>query len=58
MAIGIGVLNSIMGEKYDGEWDNDDNNGKGVAYYTDSTKYDGEWKDGKRYGQGIGWINE
>ncbi len=39
-------------DKYDGEWHNDDMNGKGKFIYADGSVYNGEWRQGKRSGKG------
>lgn len=48
----IGTLTTFIGEKYEGDWDNDDKNGQGTYYYIEGAKYHGEWKNGKRCGKG------
>jgi hypothetical protein len=42
------------GNKYEGDWDNDKENGQGTMIYADNGRtYTGEWKDGIRVGKGI-----
>lgn len=40
------------GDKYEGEWLNDDKNGQGVYYYANGDVYEGEWMNGKLNGRG------
>lgn len=35
------------GDKYVGEWKDDEINGQGIATFTDGTKYAGQWKNGE-----------
>jgi tetratricopeptide (TPR) repeat protein len=39
--------------RYEGNWKDGKENGKGKMMYSDGRKYDGEWKDGKQNGKGI-----
>ena len=39
------------GNKYDGKWKNDKEEGKGIYYYNNGDKYDGEWKNDKIEGK-------
>lgn len=52
------------GDRYEGEWRNDERHGKGVMIYAATTdeagggrhveeKYDGDWLDGKMHGRGV-----
>ena len=41
------------GDKYDGQWKNDNPHGHGVYTWSNGKKYDGEWKDGIRHGHGV-----
>ena len=43
----------INGDIYDGDWNNNIINGRGVMIYINGDKYDGEWKNGKREGKGV-----
>lgn len=49
----LGTLYTFVGEKYEGDWDNDDKNGQGSYYFIEGAKYTGDWKNGKRCGRGI-----
>ena len=40
------------GEKYVGEWRDNQINGQGVFYYRSGNQYDGEWRNGRKHGQG------
>ena len=40
------------GQKYVGEWKDDEKNGQGTNTWPDGEKYVGEYKDGERHGQG------
>ena len=40
------------GDKYVGEWKNNQQNGQGTYTYGNGWEYVGEWKDGKKDGQG------
>ena len=46
------------GDRYEGEWKNDDREGKGILYYKNGDRYDGEWKNDKREGKGILYYNK
>ncbi|CAF4180006.1 unnamed protein product, partial [Adineta steineri] len=46
------------GSRYEGEWKNQKQHGKGTGYYVDGDKYTGDWIDNKRTDQGIfAWAN-
>jgi len=56
---GEGVLNKVSGEKFEGEWSNDEMiKGHfslyciGVCYYENGDKYEGDWRKSKRDGTG------
>jgi len=59
--IRIGVMTYIDGNKYNGDWMNDKENGKGkqsiknigILNYPSGDCYVGEFADGKRTGKGI-----
>ena len=38
------------GDKYDGEWKDDNMHGYGLFTYPCGGKYEGQWKDGKKHG--------
>ena len=46
------------GDRYDGEWKNDDREGMGILYYKNGDRYDGELKNDKREGMGILYYNK
>jgi len=37
---------------YEGAWENDCFNGRGIMYYTHGYRYEGYWKDDAPYGEG------
>jgi len=37
----------------EGEWSNNQRNGKGTQFFADGRKYIGDWLDGKMHGHGI-----
>ena len=39
------------GEKYEGEWQDDQMNGHGTATWADGAKYEGEWQAMAPFGQ-------
>ena len=41
------------GDKYDGDWNDEEMNGKGVYYYANGDKYDGEFNHNKKNGKGV-----
>ena len=43
----------LLGDMYDGEWENDKRNGHGVMKYADGDVYDGEFRDDKKHGHGV-----
>ncbi|CAF1469676.1 unnamed protein product, partial [Adineta ricciae] len=55
---GTGTYEYANGEKYQGEWINDQTNGKGIRTFPSGNRYDGEEKNGKRHGYGVNyWAN-
>lgn len=44
---------------YDGEWQNDQKNGKGTYIWNDGKRYDGAYEDDVRSGEGVfsGWVD-
>jgi hypothetical protein len=42
-------------ETYEGEFKNDEMNGKGVYVWWDGKTYNGDWKKGKMHGKGEFW---
>ena len=40
------------GDRYAGEWKNDEYHGQGTYTWTSGSKYVGEWKNGNMHGQG------
>lgn len=56
---GKGTFYWPSGQKYVGEWKDDEQSGQGTMSWADGNKYVGEWKDGKRSGQGtFYWSNK
>lgn len=57
----IGTYNYLHGDKYEGEWRNDEKNGKGkhsfnvigVLTYSNGDKYEGEFSANKKNGKGV-----
>ena len=47
-----GTLIYPNGDKYNGEFQNDERNGTGTLYFSNGDKYIGKWKDNKRNGKG------
>lgn len=45
-------LTSLQNNK-EGEWSNNQRNGKGTHFFADGRKYIGDWLDDKRNGRGI-----
>ena len=41
------------GTRYEGEWKNDEKEGKGIKYYNNGDRYEGEQKSGNKEGKGI-----
>ena len=48
----FGTYTWSNGEKYVGEWKDNERHGQGTLTWSDGDKYVGEWKDDKRSGQG------
>ncbi|GBF87927.1 MORN repeat-containing protein [Raphidocelis subcapitata] len=44
------------GQRYTGEWHNNQRHGRGVVVYQNGDKYEGDWRDGLRHGQGTLWV--
>ena len=36
------------GDRYEGEWKNDEREGKGIYYLNNGDRYEGEWKNGNK----------
>ena len=49
----FGTYTFPSGEKYVGEWKDDERNGRGTNTFPSGAKYVGEYKDDERNGQGI-----
>ncbi|UJR34845.1 hypothetical protein I4U23_027626 [Adineta vaga] len=55
---GIGTYLYTNGEKYQGEWFNDQTNGKGTSIFPNGNRYEGDEKNGKRHEYGVCyWAN-
>ena len=50
---GYGNLVNVDGSYYEGDFVNDEFEGKGVLVYKNARKYSGNWKAGKRSGNGV-----
>ena len=48
----FGTYTWSSGDKYVGEWQNDQRNGQGTYIFSSGNKYVGEYKDDQRHGQG------
>lgn len=48
---GVG-MQSGYGERYDGEWSQDQFDGRGVFTFANGAEYDGQWRAGQYHGQG------
>lgn len=48
----FGTYTHADGDKYVGEWKNDNKHGQGTYTFANGNKYVGEWKDDKIHGQG------
>ena len=44
------------GHRYEGQWQNDRQNGKGVTTFADGNRYEGEHRDGQVTGRGAYWF--
>ncbi len=47
------VIQYSANGRYEGDWVNENANGKGIFYYLSGSKYDGDWLNGKMNGKGI-----
>ena len=54
---GKGIYYYYNGNKYEGDWENDEIKGKGIYYYKNGDRYEGECKDDKAEGKGIFYYN-
>ena len=50
---GKGIYIWTSGDKYDGDWINDEATGKGIYYHHEGWRYEGEFKNLKFHGKGI-----
>ena len=50
---GKGVYEKWLGDKYVGDWKENERNGYGTMYYENETIYTGQWKDNMKQGFGI-----
>ena len=48
----FGIITTKGGDKYVGEWNDNERHGQGTYTWKNGDKYVGEWKDHKRNGQG------
>ena len=48
-----GTYYSCCGAKYEGDWKEDKQHGKGVETWTDEAVYKGEYRNGKKHGKGV-----
>ena len=53
----FGIYISLNGNKYEGEWKNNECEGYGIRYYINGDNYKGEWKNGNAEGYGIKYFN-
>lgn len=49
----LGVYTYPNGDRYDGEWKDDQKSEKGTMYYANGGKYEGELKNDEKNGEGI-----
>ena len=54
---GKGTMTWKNGDRYEGDWKNDEKDGKGIYYSADGYKYVGEFREGQREGKGIAYWN-
>ena len=52
----FGTYTFPSGQKYVGEWKDDDQHGQGTTTWPDGKKYVGEYKDGNKHGQGTATL--
>ncbi|CAF3228836.1 unnamed protein product, partial [Rotaria sp. Silwood2] len=50
---GRGTYDFVNGEKYEGEWADDQTNGIGIRNFPNGNRYEGNERNGKRHGYGI-----
>ena len=50
-------FNYDNGERYQGDFNNNKREGKGIYYYNNGNKYIGDWKNGLKEGKGILYYN-
>ena len=46
------------GERYEGDFRNDNREGKGIMYWNNGNIYDGEWRNDRCEGKGIYYFNK
>ncbi|CAF4929612.1 unnamed protein product [Rotaria sp. Silwood1] len=55
---GQGVFTLANGERYEGQFKDNNFNGKGTYYYANGNQYTGDWVDDKKSGKGVfTWAN-
>ena len=45
------MFNYNDGDRDEGNWDDNEKNGKEIYYYNDPSRYEGYWKEGKMNGR-------
>ena len=49
----IGTYYYANGDRYEGDWVNNNKSGSGTFVYSTGDRYEGEWKNGEKNGKGI-----
>ena len=50
---GKGIMYYNNGDRYEGEWKNDDTHGKGIYYYSNGSREMGDYADGIEIGKHV-----
>ena len=55
---GYGILYYSNGDRFEGNWNNNDKSDYGIYYYSNGDIFKGGWKDGKKHGYGVFYYSK
>ena len=56
MKNGKGIFYFNDGDRYEGDFRNDEREGLGIMYFNDGDRYEGDYREGKPEGKGIYYL--